>query len=83
MTENEKNRLTRGLFLTTGIVLGVLVNNVDDGTGGILFALLSAFLFFSVSYVPGKSIRSKLLAYLGAVVVWLLMYKLFSFYSSQ
>ncbi|WP_157780927.1 hypothetical protein [Hymenobacter sedentarius] len=76
MTDNEKSRLVRGLFLTTGIILGLLVNDVNDGTGGILFALLSAVLFFSASFVASKSIGSKFQAYSGALVVWLLMYKL-------
>ncbi|GAB3720897.1 hypothetical protein GCM10027594_01090 [Hymenobacter agri] len=76
MTDSEKNQLAKGIFLTTGIVLGVGLKP-NDGAEGILFALLSAGLFYSAFFIANKSVRSKALAYLGAFVGWFLLYKLF------
>jgi hypothetical protein len=76
MTDSEKNQLAKGLFLTTGSVLGIGFK-ANDGAERILFALLSAGLFYSAFFIANKSVRSKALAYLGAFVGWFLLYKLF------
>ncbi|QNP53640.1 hypothetical protein H9L05_08865 [Hymenobacter qilianensis] len=75
MTEKEKNQLIKGLFLTTGIVLGVMLSQVEDGTDGILFAVLSAGLFFAAFLVADNTGKSKLLLYSAAIIVWLIMYR--------
>ena len=76
MTDSDKNQLAKGLFLTTGIVLGVMFKS-DDGTGEILFALMSAGLFLAASFIANKSVTSKIMAYLGALLGWFLLYKAF------
>ena len=76
MTDSERNQLAKGIFLTTGIVLGVGFK-ANDGAEGILFALLSTGLFFSAFFIANNSVRGKALAYLGAFASWLLLYKLF------
>ena len=77
MTYSEKNQLIKGLFLTTGIVLGVMFNQVEDGTGGILFSLLSVALFFAAFFIPSKTDIGKVLLYSSAIALWFIMYKLF------
>ncbi len=77
MTESEKHQLIKGVFLTTGIVLGVMFKS-EDGTGGILFALISAGLFFSAYFISNKSVRGNALAYLVALAGWFLLYKIFA-----
>ncbi len=76
MTDSEKNQLTKGIFLTTGIVLGVMFK-LDDEAEGILFALLSVGLFFSAFFIANNSVGSKAIAYLGGFTGWFVLYKLF------
>ena len=78
MSGNEKTQLIRGLFLTTGIVLGVVSNQIDQ-LGGFLFAILSSAIFYLAFFAAGKTGKSKPLFYVGSVAIWFLMYKLFQF----
>ncbi len=78
MTDNEKTQLIKGLFLTTGVVLGVASNQIDQ-SGGIFFAIISAAVFYLAFFAANKTGKSKPLFYVGAAIIWFLMYKLFHF----
>ena len=70
-------QLLKGLFLTTGIVLGVLCHPTGQDGENLVFALLSGAIFYGIFYLAQHRGISLVAAFLGAVVVWLGLYLLF------
>ncbi|MBF9240004.1 hypothetical protein I2I05_21620 [Hymenobacter sp. BT683] len=73
----KNQQLLKGLFLTTGIVLGVLFHPTgrDEDLG---FALVSMAVFYGMSYLAQhRGIMSQVFVFLGAAVVWFGLYLLF------
>lgn len=70
-------QLLKGLFLTTGSVLGVLCHPTGRDTEDLGFGLLSAAVFYGMFYLAQRRGINLIAAYLIAGVVWLGLFLLF------
>ena len=70
-------QLLKGLFLTTGLVLGVLVHPTGRDAEDLGFGLLSVAVFYGLFYLAQRRGINPVVTYLVAGVVWLGLYLLF------
>jgi hypothetical protein len=71
-------QVLKGLFLTTGLVLGVLCHPTGLDAEDAVFGLLSVAVFYGMFYLAQRRGINQVVAYLVAGVVWLGLYLIFS-----
>lgn len=69
--------LLQGLFLTTGMVLGILCHPTNSDGEDLIFALLSVAVFYGLFYLAQRRHFNYVAAYFVAGVVWSGLYLLF------
>ena len=82
MSFNEREQLIKGVFVTTGIVMGVLLKDFDKISDGIWPALVSMILFYSIYLVSEKIKVNVWAAYAASFVIFFVLYCIMALISS-
>ena len=69
--------LLQGLFLTTGMVLGILCHPTNSDGEDLIFAFISAAVFYGMFYLSQRRRCNPVAAYFAAGVIWGGLYLLF------